>query len=98
VPGDEMGFLACLFRCPQEDLVEEDGDEEEGEQYRINRQVASGDDAHGLLSCVLFFFCYCSRCSILFLAFKSQDASTRTYHVINVLLLYDAFLIICKES
>jgi hypothetical protein len=56
VPGDEMGFLACLFRCPQEDLVEEDGDEEEGEQYRINRQVASGDDAHGLLSCVLFFF------------------------------------------
>jgi hypothetical protein len=40
-----MGFLACLFRCPQEDVVEEDGDEMEGEQYRINRQVVSGDDS-----------------------------------------------------
>ncbi|KAL6849896.1 hypothetical protein ACP4OV_020523 [Aristida adscensionis] len=34
-----MGFLACLCRCPERDDGEEE--EEEGEQFRINRQVAS---------------------------------------------------------
>ncbi|XP_039813743.1 probable serine/threonine-protein kinase PBL7 isoform X2 [Panicum virgatum] len=32
-----MGFLACLYRCPQE----EDDEEKEGEQLKINHQVAS---------------------------------------------------------
>nr|CAB3472712.1 unnamed protein product [Digitaria exilis] len=32
-----MGFLACLCRCPQE----EEDEEKEGEQFRINHQVAS---------------------------------------------------------
>lgn len=32
-----MGFLACLCRCPQE----EDDEEKEGEQLKINHQVAS---------------------------------------------------------
>ncbi|RLM93879.1 serine/threonine-protein kinase CDL1-like isoform X1 [Panicum miliaceum] len=32
-----MGFLACLCRCPQE----EDDEEKEGEQFKINHQVAS---------------------------------------------------------
>ncbi|PUZ57417.1 hypothetical protein GQ55_5G429000 [Panicum hallii var. hallii] len=31
-----MGFLACLCRCPQEE-----DDEKEGEQFKINHQVAS---------------------------------------------------------
>ncbi|KAJ1283146.1 hypothetical protein BS78_03G106700 [Paspalum vaginatum] len=35
-----MGFMACLCRCPQE---EEDDDEKEGEQFKINHQVASVD-------------------------------------------------------
>ncbi|CAD6341522.1 unnamed protein product [Miscanthus lutarioriparius] len=34
-----MAFLACLCRCPQD----EDDDDKEGEQFRINRQVASVD-------------------------------------------------------
>lgn len=34
-----MGFLACLCRCPQDG----DDDEKEGEQFRINHQVASVD-------------------------------------------------------
>ncbi|GJN37856.1 hypothetical protein PR202_gb26850 [Eleusine coracana subsp. coracana] len=36
-----MGFLACLFRCPQEEVEEENGDEKEGEQFRMNHQIAS---------------------------------------------------------
>ncbi|KAL6627637.1 hypothetical protein ACP70R_031363 [Stipagrostis hirtigluma subsp. patula] len=45
-----MGFLACLFRCPEK---EEEEDEKEGEQFRINRQVASVDCSESPESCPL---------------------------------------------
>lgn len=57
-----MGFLACLCPCPQD----EDGDNKEGEQFRINRQVASGEGrCYGLLYCLYVSF-FCLRCSIYF--------------------------------
>ncbi|EES00508.1 hypothetical protein BDA96_03G122700 [Sorghum bicolor] len=44
-----MAFLACLCRCPQD----EDDDDKEGEQFRINRQVASVDYSKSPESCPL---------------------------------------------
>ncbi|GJN06195.1 hypothetical protein PR202_ga23899 [Eleusine coracana subsp. coracana] len=48
-----MGFLACLFRCPQEEVEEENGDEKEGEQFRMNHQIASEDHLKSAESCPL---------------------------------------------
>jgi len=44
-----MGFLACLCRCPQE----EDDEEKEGEQLKINHQVASVGYSKSSESCPL---------------------------------------------
>lgn len=44
-----MAFLACLCRCPQD----EDDDDKEGEQFRINHQVASVDYSKSPESCPL---------------------------------------------
>lgn len=67
----EMGFLACLCRCPQDG----DDDDKEGEQFRINHQVASGD---GRCSCFnFFFFLSC----VMFPAFAFVSCSTHTSSV-----------------
>ena len=65
----EMGFLACLCRCPQE----EDDEEKEGEQLKINHQVASGDGWRAWLPFLCFRFVYWCFCSgpALFLICKA---------------------------
>lgn len=50
-----MGFLACLCRCPQDG----DDDEKEGEQFRINHQVASGDGRCSCFKKNSFFLALC---------------------------------------
>jgi len=89
-----MAFLACLCRCPQD---EDYDDDKEGEQFRINRQVASGDGRYSWLNFFFLRSCFLLLFSLWYVRVRPWYSGTMLPVKLNVFLLTEGRLILRKK-